>query len=374
MNIAFVYDRVNKIGGAERMLLALHELWPDAPLFTSVFEPSRALWARPFRVIGTFLEYFPFAKTHHEWFALFMPFAFGSFSFDEYDVVLSVTSAEAKGIVTKPETLHICLCLTPTRYLWSGVDTYKLDTGFGVFHGIIKYILTLFLPMLRDWDMVASQRPDMYIAISRRVEQRIRTYYGKKADIIIYPPVDTDFFRPAQIGTTSNQYYLIVSRLVPYKRIDIVIRACSSLHKKLIVIGDGVGKKYLEHIAGPEVTFISGNLTDDELLRYYQHCRAFLFAGDEDFGITAVEAQSCGKPVIAYKESGISEIVVHGKTGIVFTQQSEQSLKGAILQFEAVKILPSECRKNALRFRKSVFQKAIQEFICQQFRKQRKTL
>ena len=369
MNVAIVYDRVNKIGGAERVLCELHKLWPDAPLYTSVYNPKKAEWARGFTVKTTFLQHIPFAKNHHEWFAWLTPFAFGSLSFDPYDVVISVTSAEAKGIITKPHTLHICYCLTPTRYLWSGVDIYKQQTGFGIFHTIAKSIFTLLVPALRTWDLIASQRPDIYVAISQRVKKRIEKYYNRPVAEVIYPPVDTDLFQLETTGGGGNEYYLVVSRLVPYKRVDIVVEASTKLGKKLIVIGTGPDTKRLQKIAGPTVTFIDHNLTDKALFRYYQNCRAFLYAGDEDFGIVAAEAQACGKPVIAYRESGVSEIVKDKKTGVLFGTQSVQDLERAIIEFEGLNISPSACRENVLKFDTQKFRTIFKEFVEEKYRK-----
>jgi glycosyltransferase involved in cell wall biosynthesis len=374
MKIAFVYDRVNKIGGAERVLTALHELWPEAPLFTSVYDRKNAQWASEFVVYTTFLQHIPFAKKHHEWFAWLTPFAFNSLSLDTFDVVLSITSAEAKNIITKPDTLHICYCLTPTRYLWSGTSLYKKNTGFGFLHHIVSKIFSELLPKLRSWDMIASFRPDQYVAISDRVLQRIKTYYTHNGVSVIFPPVNTDIFVPKHTIKSSQEYYLLVSRLVPYKRSDIVVQACTELEKNLIVIGSGAEKKHLKKIAGPTVRFIDGDLTDTELLEYYQQCRAFLFAGDEDFGLVAAEAQSCGIPVIAYKQSGIAEIVIDKKTGILFDHQSVSDLKKALHHFETMKWNPNTIRKNALRFSKRSFQNNIRILIEEEYRTFQKTL
>lgn len=367
MRVAFVYDRVNKIGGAERVLTALHELWPDAPLFTAVYYPKRAGWAKVFTVKTTFLQHIPFAKNHHEWFAWLTPFAFGALSFDGYDVVISITSAEAKSIVTKPETLHISYCLTPTRYLWSGVTAYTERTGFGMFHSFAKRIFTLLLPVLRDWDISGSSCPDHYVAISECVNKRIQKYYKRTADVVIYPPVDIDMFLPAGNKNSKGDYYLVVSRLVSYKRIDIVVRACSELNRHLIVIGDGSEKKQLRRIAGPTVEFIDSNLTDHALVGYYQQCCAFLFAGQEDFGIVAVEAQACGKPVIAYAQGGMAEIVIDGVTGLLFHNQSTESLKEAIIKFEKREWSTDKIRNNAKRFGKQIFQNAMLRFVKKKF-------
>jgi len=363
MKVAFIYDRVNKIGGAERVLLELHAIWPDAPLYTSVYDSKHAPWARDFDIKMTFLQYIPFARNHHEWFAWLTPFAFSTLQFDEYDVVLSVTSAEAKGIITKPDTLHICYCLTPTRYLWSGVDIYKKETGFGIFQSLVQTLFCWFLPILRRWDIIASQRPDKYIAISKRVKKRIEKYYQRAVQEVIYPPIKTDFFQPKNESDGKDGYYVCVSRLVPYKRIDLVVHACTRLNRRLIVIGTGSDRDRLQTLAGPTVTFVDHYLTDEALFGYYRNCRAFIFAGDEDFGIVAGEAQASGKPIIAYKESGIAEIVEDGKTGILFASQSAKSLEKAIIQFETMDFKSSICRRNALQFNSERFRKEIQEYI-----------
>src|SRR3989344_7251935 len=214
MNIAFVYDRVNKFGGAERILLALHEIWPHAPLFTAVYNKKKSAWAQDFSVNTTFLNRFRIFSDKHENLALFTPLAFESLSFNGYDVVVSITSADAKGIITRADTLHICYCLTPTRYLWSGNEIYRREPGVGIINGIARASMNLFFPQLRVWDFVASKRPDKYIAISDMVAKRIRKYYGPSVDVV-YPPVDTESFRP--VKQNKSNFYLIVSRLVPYK-------------------------------------------------------------------------------------------------------------------------------------------------------------
>lgn len=356
MNVALVYDRVNKWGGAERVLLSLHELFPDAPLYTAVYDPKGAPWAKVFDVRPSFMNRIPFAKQHHELFAWMTPFAFESFDFDGFDLVITVTSAEAKSIITKPGTVHICYCLTPTRYLWSGFDVYSKGDS------ISSFFLNLLAPMLKTWDLVAAFRPDTYVAISKRVAKRIKKYYKRPVDRVIYPPVDTKTFHPSPTKN-PGEYYLLVSRLVRYKRPDIVIDAAKKLNLSLIVIGSGSEKESLMRDATDNITFIHDNLTDEKLARYYQECRAFLFAGDEDFGIVAAEAQACGKAVIAYKESGIAEIVIDGKTGILYDKQTVASLCDAIKDFETMTISKDACRQQALKFSKSRFQEEIDSYI-----------
>ena len=360
MKVALVYDRVNKMGGAERVLQALHELYPKAPLYTAVYDPSGAPWAHNMDVRPSFINNIPFAKRHHELFAWLTPFAFESFSFDEFDVVISVTSAEAKSIITKPNTFHICYCLTPTRYLWSGFESYANNFSHG--WSTPSFFLRVFAPMLQRWDLIAAFRPDRYVAISQRVRERINQYYKQPVDAVIYPPVNTDMFQPST-KKKQGDYFLFVSRLVGYKRPDVVIEACKQLDVPLVVIGSGTEQNALMEQASTKTTFVNDDLTDEKILRYYQDCRAFLFAGDEDFGIVAAEAQSCGKAVIAYRQSGVSEIVIDGKTGVLFDKQTPQSLADAIQKFESMTIDEAACRKQALKFSKHRFCEEMDSYI-----------
>lgn len=355
MKVALVYDRVNKIGGAERVLLALNELFPDAPLYTAVYDPKGASWANVFKVKPTWMNSIPFAKEHHEFFPWLTPFVFESIDFDAYDLVISVTSAEAKAILTKPKTKHICYCLTPTRYLWSGFHLYTKGTS------VSSFFLKCLGPMLRRWDLVASSRPDHYIAISNRVKKRIETYYNRSVDAVIYPPVRTDFFVPAP--TSRSAYYLYISRFVAYKRPDVVIDAFNKNGYPLIVVGSGSEKNKLMEQAKGNITFIGATVTDKELLDYYQHCRAFIFAGDEDFGIVAAEAQSCGKPVIAYRHSGIAEIIIDGKTGILFDTQTAPSLRAAVEKERTMTFDSTLCRAQGIRFDEARFKEEFQTLI-----------
>lgn len=373
MNVALVYDRVNKYGGAERILEALHTLWPDAPLYTAVYDKRRAPWASSLDVRPSFLQAIPFAKSHHEFLASLTPLAFEQFTFDAYDVVITVTSAEAKGIVTKPKTLHICYCLTPTRYLWSGFSTYKMQPGLGALSKISAFSLRLMAPLLRRWDNIAATRPDHYIAISNRVARRIKKYYGRSADVI-YPPAATQKFRPAKDAQGKGEYYVAVSRLVGYKRLDIIVEAFRDLGLPLVIIGEGKQKQELMNKAAPTIRFINRHLTDSELAHYYQHCRAFIHVADEDFGISMVEAQACGKPVIAYRGSAASEIIVPGKTGILFEKQSVASLKAAVVASRRRRFDPVACRQNALRFDTTTFKQAMMKSVQELYEAHKHTL
>lgn len=350
MKVALVYDRVNKWGGAERVLLALHELFPDAPLYTSVYNSSTAPWAKVFpKVIPSFLQNFPFAQTRHDLYALLMPIAFESLDLTGFNLVISITSEAAKGIITGPETLHICYCLTPTRYLWSGYDQY--------FSGFARRPLSK-LPVryLKAWDKVAAQRPDVMIAISQNVADRIKRYYGREAKVV-HPPVEVPRVLRVPRAPRGN-YFLVVSRLVPYKKIDLVVKAFNELELPLVVVGTGSERGSLRRQSKSNIHFM-GQVSDDELARYYQGCKALVFPQEEDFGIVAVEAQAVGKPVIAYRAGGALETVVEGKTGMFFDEQTPEALVGTIREFKPENFNPVNCAKNSARFSK---QKFLKEF------------
>lgn len=368
MKVALVYDRINKWGGAERVLLALHEMFPEAPLFTSVYNAELAPWAKVFTIKTSFLQKLPFASSHHEMLATLMPIAFESFSFDEYDLVISVTSEAAKGIITHPRTKHLCICLTPTRYLWSGYNTYFSRSTF-------KRITKPLVDYLRRWDVMAAQRPDMYVAISQEVQKRIKKYY-KRNSIVIYPPITLSNSAPfkqkkksvkknSKKKENNSGYFLVVSRLVPYKRVDIAVEACTQLQLPLKVVGTGSEEAYLKSIAGETVEFYN-NLTDEELTTYYKECSALLFPGIEDFGLTVLEAQQYGKPVVAYRGGGALETIIEGKTGEFFSPQTTAGLVETLQKLVKKGILDNysftysrQAQENAKKFSKETFEKEL---------------
>lgn len=352
MKIALVYDRVNKWGGAERVLLTLQKIFPEATLYTSVYNAKKASWAKNFKIIPSFLQKFPLSS-HHELFASLMPVAFESFSFDEFDLVISITSEAAKGILTKPTTKHICICLTPTRYLWSGYNDYFKNP-------ILRFFATPIISYLQTWDKIASQRPDYYIAISKEVQNRIKKYYHRESTVI-YPAVElTD----TKIVKENKGYFLVVSRIskfTQYKKIDLAVKAATKLSLPLIVVGDGNTNK-LKRIAGPTVSFV-GKVTDAQLATYYANCRALVFPGIEDFGLVMVEAQAFGKPVIAFKAGGALEIIEQGKTGTFFESQTVDALAHVLANFNENVYNNKACRENALRFSFETFKKQLLEAI-----------
>lgn len=343
--VAIVYDRVNKFGGAERVLLALHEMFPDSPLYTSVYSKENAKWADVFPKIHTsFLQNIPYAKKHNELFGWLMPLAFESFDFKNYDLVISVTSEAAKGIITNTNTKHICYMLTPTRYLWSGYDEYFKNS-------VLKFISKPIISYLKWWDKVAAQRPDEIIAISTEVQKRIKKYYGRDSELV-FPPVDLKL-----INLNSNQngeYYLYVGRLVKYKKVDLLIDTFNDLNLPLVIVGTGPEEKKLKRKAKNNIKFL-GQIPDSELDKIYSKAKAFLMPQFEDFGITAVEAQSYGVPVIAYNKGGAMDTAVDGKTGVLFNDQTKQSLIGAVKKFDTISFNSRYLITNAKRFSKDLF-------------------
>lgn len=354
MKIALVYDRVNKFGGAERVLLALHQLWPQAPLFTAVYSPRHSRWADPISVRPSFLNHFPFARTHHELYPWLTPLAFESFNLSRFDVVISVTSAEAKAVITPPQTLHLCYCLTPTRYLWSHYQHYFKDPilGFG---------LKLWHRRLQADDLIYSRRPDQYLAISQTVSERIKQYYHQDARVI-FPPVETEKFS----FSPAKEYYLVVSRLVSYKKIALAIKACNQLQEKLVIVGAGREKKALQKLSGPTIKFV-GLVSEEKLAAYYQRCRALIMPQEEDFGISSLECQASGKPVIAYRQGGARETIVNNQTGIFFSRQTVDSLINAMKQSKARDWDKNIIQSQAKKFDQAVFKTQFKQLVEEQW-------
>lgn len=352
MRVAIVYDRVNKIGGAERVLESIGELFPNSVLFTSIYNKNKTPWASKFKIRTSFLQKIPFINSKHEWIPYLMPLAFESFTFNEFDLVITVTSEASKGIIVPPNIAHICICLTPTRYLWSGYEDYFKNS-------MLRLITFPIVKYLKNWDLVASTRPDRMIAISQTVRERIRKYYKRDSDVI-YPPSDRLFKNklPLNFKITENNYFLVVSRLVDYKRVDIAVRACTKLKLPLVIIGEGNEFEKLDAIAGETIHF-KGKVNDQELISYYSNCRALIFPGVEDFGITMVEVQLAGKPVIAFKSGGATEIVRDKITGTFFKNQTVKSLSDVLIKFKDSRYNGKECKMNASRFSEKKFKKAF---------------
>ncbi|MTI53330.1 glycosyltransferase [Geosporobacter ferrireducens] len=356
MKIAIVHDWLSNMGGAERIIRILHELFPEAPIYTLVYD--RDNMPEDFKTMDirtSFIQKLPYGSRKYQSYLPLMPIAFEQFDLSEFDIVLSSSTACAKGVITKTETIHICYCNTPMRYAWDMYHDYIKNKG-----RITKYIIAFFMNYIRLWDRLSADRVDYFVANSNNVAKRIKKHY-KRESLVIYPPVDTDFYTPTN---NTEDYYLVVSRLVPYKRIDIIIEVFNELGLSLKVIGEGSELKSLKSKARTNIEFL-GKLSDEKVREYYRGCKAFLFPGEEDFGITPVEAQACGRPVIAFGKGGVLETVVDGVTGVFFYRQEIKEL------IETIKVFENNCnvydssviREHSLKFSKSVFKENIMKYV-----------
>ena len=366
MKVALVHDYLNQYGGAERVLEAFTEIFPNAPIYTLIYSPKQVRGVFSDKKIQTsFLQKIPFAKSKHRIFPLLMPIAIEQFDLSDYDVILSDSASFAKGVITKPNTLHICYCHTPPRYAWD--DSHKYIEEFGM-PGIIKKVIPFFMNYIRLWDKEAALRVDKFICNSNFVAKRIKKYYNRKAKVI-YPPVNTKNFEVAKLSSDvtselshATSYFLMVGRILPYKRFDIAVEAFNKLGKPLKIVGEGPERKKLENKAKKNIEFL-GELHDQELRDYYKNCKAFIFPQEEDFGIVALEAMASGRPIIAYQGGGALESIKEGKTGIFFDEQTPEALIRAIRKFNPKNFNPSQIRTHALKFDKEKFKKKIKDFV-----------
>jgi len=362
LNVALVYDRVNKWGGAERVLLVLHKIFPHAPLFTSVYDSDKAPWAKVFpKVYTSFLQKIPFAKNNHELLSVFMPLAFEQFDFTNYDLVISITSEAAKGIITHPQTFHVCYCLTPNRYLYSAKENYLNHPPKILNFPFFKVIAKPFVNYVRNWDQMAAWRPDVMIAISRVVQKRIKKYYKRNVELI-FPPLSLDNRKEIK-RTSGKEFYLVVSRLVAYKKVDLAIKTFNKLKVPLVIIGTGEQEEKLKRLANSNISFVK-NLTDEDISHYYFNTKALIMPQVEDFGLVAVEAQFYGTPIIAYNKGGVKDTVTDGVTGILFKKQTTKSLLSAIKRFEKLSFSKEKLTQNAQRFRTSIFKRKLITLIA----------
>lgn len=352
MRIAFVHEYLNQFGGAERMLQVLCALFPEAPIYTLIYDHNATGGVFEGKDIRTsFLQKMPFVKRHHRAFPLLMPMAIEQFDFSEYDTVISISASFAKGVLTKPGTRHICYCLTPPRFLWD--DSQKFVEEFG-YSRIVKRFLPPFITYLRMWDQEASKRVDDFWAISNFIKERIGKYYRRQSSVL-YPPVNVSKFK---ISEQKGDYFFLAGRLVSYKRFDLAVKAFKKLNLPLKIAGIGPELNKLKKLAGNKTEFV-GLVSDIQLADLYAGARAVVFPQEEDFGIVPLEAMASGKPVIAYRAGGALETIEDGKTGIFFDQLTEDSLMDAVRRFETMSFDPKVCRAQAEKFDISVFKENI---------------
>ncbi len=366
LRVAIVHDWLTVYAGAERVLEQILLCYPDADIYSTVDfvpETQRAFLAGK-KVNTSFIQRLPLAKTKYRAYLPLMPLAVEQFDLSSYDLVISSSHAVAKGVITGPDQCHICMCYSPIRYAWDLQHQYLKESGLtkGPKAWLAKYLLH----KMRIWDLRTANGVDQFIAISQFIAKRIYKVYRRES-VVIYPPVSLESFT---IGEQKRDFYFTASRLVPYKKVDLIVRSFATMpDKQLIVIGDGPDYEKIKQIATPNVTLL-GYQPFEVLLSHLRQAKAFIFAAEEDFGIAPLEAQACGTPVIAFGKGGALETIVGGanaphKTGVFFYEQTTSAICAAVDQFEklAAPILATDCRQNALRFSQEEFRRHFTKFV-----------
>ena len=384
MKIAIVHDWLTGMRGGEKCLEVFCKLFPSADLFTLLHIPGSVSPVIESHSIRTsFIQSLPFIKSKYRYYLPLMPFAIERFDFKRYDLILSSSHCVAKGVKPGPRSLHICYCHTPMRYIWDQFDQYF---GRGTSGLIPSTVMRLLRPWLQRWDVRTSRRVDGFMANSRHVKNRINKYYGQEATVI-YPPVDTKLFNADE--SESSDYFLIVSAFAPYKRVDLAVEAFNKLGYPFVIIGEGQDADLLRKMAGPNIRF-EGWLDNSAIRSFYARCRAFVFCGEEDFGITLLEAQAMGRPVIALgrggaletvipdsqtwkPETGIAQNMTSHPTGVFFYEQTPEALIKAVQHFESVEpqFQSGVIQRHAAQFDVAVYTSRIRDFIEEQLNKHR---
>lgn len=360
MKIALIHDWLVSYGGAERCLELFHELFPDAPVFTAILDANKLPKTfQQMNIRTSFIQKLPFSKSKYRDYLPLMPLAFEQFDLRGFDVVISSSHACAKGVITGTSTCHICYCLTPMRYAWDMYNEYLEIEKIGI---IKRKMIPIIINKLRIWDVISSNRIDYFVAISKHVLNRINKYY-RRDGIVIYPPIDTNQF---SISDNVKDYFLVISRLVPQKRVDIIIEAFNCLGLPLKIIGAGRDLEKLKKMASGNIEFL-GYQTNENVSKYMSECRAIVFASYEDFGIVPLEAQSCGRPVIAFKAGGALETIIEDETGIFFDRQSPDSIISAVEKFKKKEFNPGRIRSFAKTFDAIIFKEKILKFVDEKY-------
>lgn len=355
MKIALVHDYLSQDGGAERVLKAMHEIWPEAPIFVLFHDQKKINYFNKEKIRESFLAKLPFIREHFQWYLPFMPLATEKYRLEDFDVVLSSTSSFAKGVIVKPDTLHISYCHTPPRYLWSNTHEYVAELKYGQ---IIKFALPGIIHKLRLWDKMSADRVDHFIANSKTVQRRISKYYRRDSEVI-YPPVDTDRFH---ISDKIEDYFLAGGRLVPYKKIDLIIKTFNRLQKPLKIFGTGPEYTHLKNMAKKNIEFL-GRITDEEKFKLMSNAQAFIHPQIEDFGITPIESMAAGRPVIAFSAGGATETVRPNETGIFFHKQNWENLFQTLLDFNSHNWDCPKIREYATQFKADNFKNNLRKIV-----------
>ena len=364
MKVALVHDWLNtKLGGGESVLIELAAIYPDAPIYTLLYNQAIIGDAiEPSRVRPSMLQRLPgFIRKHPRYLLPLLPTAIEQFDFSAYDVIISSSSAFAKGIITRPETLHICYCHSPMRFVWDYWPRYLAELKVGPLR---QAAIRRSTSRIRLWDFYSAARVDKWIANSETTANRIRKYYRTEPDAVIFPGANLATLKPSP--KTSN-YMVTLSSLTPYKKIDLAIAACNQTSTKLIVIGDGPDRSRLEHLAGPTIQFV-GRVNDDERNRLLAEASALIFPNEEDFGIAPIEAMACGTPVIAYAKGGLTETLKEGESGVFFNEPTPESLANALRSFKPSDFSTDVLVRQAKHFNRTAFREAMQRFVEKSYR------
>lgn len=369
--VALVCDWLTGIGGAERVVLELHKLYPDAPIYTSQYDPGKLDWFKNADVRTSWLQHLP--KGLKKFLPLLRAYWFARLDLSEYDLVISSSGAEAKFVLAKSNLsaskdqpqkerpVHVSYIHAPTHYYWSRYDDYLKQPGFGSFDWLGRLGLKLLVGPMRKKDYAAAQKIDHIIANSRHTATQIKKYYNRESTVI-HPPVDIDRFRPFAADPKHRHGYVITGRQTPYKRIDLAVKACTKLKLPLAVIGNGPENKKLYRMAGPTIHFDS-TASDKEVAEYVGSSKAFIFPGIDDFGIAAVEALAAGTPVVAYRGGGALDYIEEGVNGQFFEHQEVKDLSKAIKKSEQAKYSPEDIKRSASKFKSSNFEQKVRKFI-----------
>lgn len=365
LKVALVYDWLTGIGGAERVVLELHKIFPDAPIYTSQYDPKKIDWFKGADVRTGWLQKLP--KSLKKFMPVLRAWYFSHLDLSEYDLIISNTGAEAKAVKFGDKTTHISIVNAPTHYYWSRYDQYIKEPGFGALNWLARIGLKVLVGPMRKWDYKAAQRPTKIIAISTHIQSEIKKYYSRESEII-FPPVNIGRFQNHEKRSVKNDQpksrigFVITGRQTPYKRIDLAVSACTKLDLPLTVIGSGPEHEKLVKIAGPSIEFKT-NATDEDVVEYLSQSQAFIFPGVDDFGISPVEALAIGTPVIAFKAGGALDYVIPGKTGEFFNEQTIDSLCTALKGFDPNKYSSDDIKKSVLKFSSDVFEKMLTEEV-----------
>ena len=358
MKVALVHDWLTGMRGGEKVLEVVCSLYPDADIHTLFhWRGSVSPAIERHRIHTSFLQYMPLARTQYRRYLPLFPFAVERFDLDGCDLVISSSHCAVKSVVAPGRARHVCYCHSPMRYAWDQFDAYFGPERVGAMAS--RWLYRPMLSRLAMWDAATAHRVHRFVANSQHVAARIRRYYNREATIV-YPPVDTVFYQPAPVS--SESHFLIVSAFVPYKRIEIALEACHRAGARLRIVGDGPDRDRLQQLAGPDVTFL-GPLSDEQLRDEYRRARALIMPGEEDFGIVPVEAQACGRPVVALGRGGALETVTEGETGVLFAESTAESLGDALTRLERMSFDATRIRASAERFSRDHHARAMQAVI-----------